>query len=243
MIESLVKQDMAEWEAIIVDDHSDEPIEKVVKEFNDDRIHYFRLPDDLTGISNARNFAIARSSAEILLTADGDDINHPERARITYEEMTRNGYDVFYSQLMDFVPEKNRRIKHSFQPFNTELFKMFNFMTNPSTAFRKSICQEVGGFDPSFQVSEDYDLYLRMLNNGAKFGYTEQILVDYRRSPGSISISKFSLTHEYVMKSRIKNNIPPFDIEDVRKYALPKIAEVVLTENGKKIWRDDRYYQ
>jgi glycosyltransferase involved in cell wall biosynthesis len=243
MIQSLLNQDMPEWEVIIVDDHSDEPIEKVVKQFNDHRIHYFQLPAHLTGISNARNFAIARANTDTLLTADGDDINHPERARITCEEMIKNNYDVFYSQLMDYIPEQNKKVKHLFQPFNAKLFKMFNFMTNPSTAFLRSIYQKAGGFDPAFQISEDYDLYLRMLKNGAKFGYTRQILVDYRRSPESISISKFSLMHECIMKSRIKNNIPPFDIEEVRKYALPEIAEAVLNERGKKLWQDDRFVQ
>lgn len=241
MIESLIKQDMADWEAIVVDDHSDELIKEVVESFGDSRLHYFRLSGNMTGISNARNFAISKAQAEILLTADGDDINEPSRARTTYDLMTKNNYDVFYSNMYDYIPEENKKNKRKFQPFNVELFKMFNFVANPGTAFRKSKFLEVGGFDPEFTVAEDYDLYLRMLNAGAKFGYTDQILVNYRYSPNSLSRASLSRIHDYVMKVRIKNHIPPFNIEDVRKYALPEIAEGVLSEKGHQVWQDDRF--
>src|SRR3990167_5534488 len=102
MIQSLINQDITDWEAIIVDDHSDEPIKEVVESFKDSRLHYFRLPENMTGISNARNFAITKAQSEILLTADGDDINEPNRAHITYDLMTKNNYDVFYSNMYDY---------------------------------------------------------------------------------------------------------------------------------------------
>ena len=241
MIESLIAQDMPEWEAIIVDDHSDEPIKEVVENFKDSRLHYFRLLEDMTGISNARNFAVSKANAEIMLTADGDDISEPNRARMTYDLMIRNNYDVFYCNMYDYIPEENKKNKRKFQPFSAELFKMFNFMANPGTAFKKSKFLEVKGFDPSFTVSEDYDLWLRMLNSGAKFGYTEQILINYRYSLNSLSRLSISRIHEYVMKARIKNKIPPFDIDEVRKYALPEIIEQVLSEKGHEVWQDDRF--
>ncbi|MEK7142640.1 MAG: glycosyltransferase [Patescibacteria group bacterium] len=241
MIESLLKQDMPEWEAIIVDDHSDEPIKELVESFHDPRLNYFRLPENMTGISNARNFAVSKARAEILLTADGDDINEPDRARVIYDLMAKNNYDVFYSNMYDYFPAKNKKIKRKFQPFNAALFKMFNFMTNPGTAFRKSKFLEVEGFDPGFVVSEDYDLWLRILNAGAKFGYTEKILVNYRYSANSLSRASLSRIHDYVMKTRIKNKIPPFDIGEIKKYALPEIAEQVLSKRGREVWQDDRF--
>ncbi len=45
MIQSLLDQDMTEWESIIVDDHSDEDLEVVVQSFHDDRLRYFKLSD------------------------------------------------------------------------------------------------------------------------------------------------------------------------------------------------------
>jgi glycosyltransferase involved in cell wall biosynthesis len=199
------------------------------------------LPENLTGISNGRNYGIERAKTELILTADGDDISHPQRARLTYDLMTKNDYDIFYTNLNDYIPEQGKLIPRKFQPFNLDLFRMFNFITNPGTAYRKSLFLKAGGFDPKFSLSEDYDLWLRMLNAGAKVGYTDQILVDYRRSSGSVTVGKHDLMHEAVMQTRIKNNIPPFDINDVQKYALPSVAADLMTKKGHDFWQDDRF--
>jgi len=241
MIQSLIDQDMPEWEAIIIDDHSEEDIKSVIESFNDERLRYFRQAEDLTGISNARNFAINQAQTEIMLTADGDDVSHPERARITYNAMIENNFDVFYTNLNDYIPDQGKLLPRKFQPFSAELFKMFNFITNPGTAYKKNLFLEVGGFDPEFSLSEDYDLWLRMLNAGAKFGYTDQILVDYRRSSGSVTVEKHDQMHQAVMQTRIKNNIPPFNVNDVSKYALPEIAADLMTQKGHDFWKDDRF--
>jgi len=241
MLQSLIQQDMPEWEAIIVDDHSYEPIEKVVKEFNDERLHYYRLPKEEKGICYGRNLAVSMAQAEIMLTADGDDISRSHRARTTYEIMTKNNCDVFYCNLEYFIAEENKKWTTTFQPFNAELFKIFNFVTNPGTAFKKGKFLEIGGFDPEFKLSEDYDLWLRMSNAGAKFCYTKEILVNYRRGPESTSTKNFGQMHEYIQKTRIKNHIPPFNIEDVEKYALPEIAKNILSEKGRLLWQDDRF--
>ena len=241
MIQSLIDQDMPDWEAIIVDDHSEEDVESVVKSFKDNRISFYKLEDGKNGICHARNLAISKAASEIMLTADGDDINRPLRARVTYDTMTQNNADVFYANLEYFIAEENKKWMTDFQPFNAELLKMFNFMTGPATAYRKDICLKVGGYDPDFSLSEDYDLWLRMLNAGGKFTFSEEIVANYRRNPESVSIKNFGKMHEAIMKTRIKNNIPPFDIKDVSKYAIPHLAGKLLSENGINLWKDDRF--
>lgn len=241
MIQSLIDQDIPEWEAIIVEDHSSDPIKEVVASFNDDRIKFFQLPEGQTGVSNARNLAISQAQAEILLTADGDDISRPQRARVTYETMIKNQLDAFYSNLEYFNNEENKRWTVNFQPFVAELLPMFNFITNPGSAYRKDMVLKVGGFDPNFVLSEDYDVWLRFLKSGAKFGCSEEILVNYRRNSGSTSIKKFDETHDYIQKARIKNDFPPMNIEDVVHLAKPEIAVDILSEKGRKLWPDDRY--
>jgi glycosyltransferase involved in cell wall biosynthesis len=241
MIQSLIDQDMPEWEAIIVDDHSEEDVESVVKSFDDPRISFFKLDQDKHGICHARNLAISHATSEIMLTADGDDVNRPHRARLTYDTMMENKADVFYANLEYFIAEENKKWIPDFQPFNEELLKMFNFMTGPATAYRKDICLKVGGYDPEFTLSEDYDLWLRMLSAGGKFVYSTEIVANYRRNPESVSIKNFSKMHDFIMKTRIKNNIAPFDIRDAAKYAIAPLAKNILSENGLNLWRDDRF--
>lgn len=239
MLQSLINQDMPEWEAIIVDDHSAEPIKTVVDNFNEPRFHYFCLPDNLTGASNARNFAIERAQTEIMVTADGDDINWPARAHVIYEVMTKNKCDVFYSHVIIYFPDQDKRYDYPFQPFNTDLFRMINFITNPGTAFRKDIFLKVGRFDPEFVLSEDYDLYLRILNAGGKFCYSPLVLAEYRIGTKNLTVQKKELLHNFIQKARIKNNIPPVNIDEIKKYAEQEIADNIFYERS--VWQDDRF--
>lgn len=241
MIESLLAQDMPEWEAIIVDDHSEEPIQKIVANFHDERLRFFKLPEGQSGISHARNLAIGQAKAEILLTADGDDISRPNRARVTYEAMTSDQLDAFYSNLEYFNPEENKKWTVDFQPFVAELMPIFNFITNPGSAYRKNMILKVGGFDSNFVLSEDYDVWLRFLKAGAKFGSTSEILVNYRRGSGSVSTQKFAQTHDYIQKARIKNGFRPINVDDAGHLATPVTAQNILSENGRKLWQDERF--
>lgn len=241
MLESLVRQDSQDWEAIIVDDHSEEPIEGVVAKFSDSRFKYFRLPDNLSGVSNARNFAVDQAQTEIMITADGDDINWPARAHYTYEVMMQSHCDVFYSHIIFYFANEGKRYDRPFQPYNADLFKMVNFITNPGTAFRKDMFLKVGKFDPEFILSEDYDLYLRMQNAGAKFCYTPLVLAEYRIGDKNVTVEKRELLHSFIQKTRIKNNIPPVDLERVKELAQKEVADDFLYQ--KEIWRDERFLE
>lgn len=238
MLSSLVSQNLKEWEAVIVDDHSTDPVEEVVKSFREPRFRFFKLPEGKNGVSEGRNFGIANAQSEILLTADADDYNWPARAEITYDVMTKENCDFFYGHVVSNLVKEKKRYDHPFQPFNAELLKLVNFITNPSTAFRKKIFEKVGGFDPEFILSEDYDLALRILQSGGKFCYSPLVVVEYRIGDQNVTVEKNFLIHEYIQKARIKNNLPHVDLENVKKLALPLVADTILRE--REIWEDDR---
>lgn len=240
MLKTLIDQDMQEWEAIVVEDHCKENIKAVTENFNDERIKFFQLPENITGISNARNFAIKHSNTDYILIADSDDLNEPFRARLTYNIMKRNHCDVFYGNIRYYTPEKvSRGVR--FQPFNEELLRMINFISNPAAAFRKRKFIELGKYDPIFTISEDYDLWLRFLNNKAKFCYTKRVLVNYRYDRKSISKQKAHLLEKYISMTRAKNKIEPFDIFKIKEIAKPSISKTFLSKKNKRFWIDYRF--
>ena len=58
-IESVLHQTFTDWELLIIDDCSEENIEKKVRGFQDKRIHYYRLAEN-HGVAHARNVAIKK---------------------------------------------------------------------------------------------------------------------------------------------------------------------------------------
>ena len=73
---SCVAQTMEAWEAIVIDDHSEEPIADVVHGFRDPRLRYLRQQPQLKGVAAARETAIAQARSSILITMDADDLSH-----------------------------------------------------------------------------------------------------------------------------------------------------------------------
>jgi len=71
-IVSVLDQTYDDFEVVVVDDGSPEPLEPVVEQFDDNRIEYHRLEEN-QGANVARNTGIEKSSGDYLAFLDDDD--------------------------------------------------------------------------------------------------------------------------------------------------------------------------
>lgn len=70
---------MFEWcDTVYSDRNKEEDIESIVHEFEDRRIHYYRLPSN-QGVACARNKGIAEAQGQYLAFLDSDDLWHPRK--------------------------------------------------------------------------------------------------------------------------------------------------------------------
>ncbi len=77
-IDSILHQTESDFELIIVDDASTTDIQSVIDTYSDNRIVFYRLPQN-GGAPVARNFAISKARGEFLAFLDSDDIAMPDR--------------------------------------------------------------------------------------------------------------------------------------------------------------------
>lgn len=168
-IQSVFKQTYRHVELIVIDDGSRDLTEAVVKECFENKdpelaAQYYRLPN--SGVSRARNFGIGVSKGEIIAFLDSDDLWGPNKlarqvryfdehpgARIVHtdEVWIRNG---------EHLNQKKIHTKLGGRIFQHCL--PLCIISPSSVAIRRSALQEVGCFDESLPVCEDYDLWLRM---------------------------------------------------------------------------------
>ena len=150
-------------ELIVVNDGSTDNTYKVLKSFPDIRVIHL---SNNQGVSYARNQGIEQAKGSLICFLDSDDLwkigklkaqvkwmqDHPEcQAVYTDEIWIRNGVRV------------NPMFKH--QKYSGDIFKQclpLCIVSPSSVMLRKSLLDEVGGFDESMPVCEDYDLWLRI---------------------------------------------------------------------------------
>ena len=242
---SCLSQSIEAWEAVVVDDHSQtDDLEALVASFTDSRLRYYRLPDALKGVSDARNTALEQARSDRLITLDSDDINHPHRAARCVELLDPDLPILIYTRVQLFSSSRpSGRPKPVLQPFSAPLLRMVNFITNPGTAFTlRAIESAGGGFCSDLSLAEDYDLYLRMAQAGVQIQAVDEVHVSYRKHAQAATTARSDELHEAIMMVRKRNNIAPFPLEAIEKHAIAELSQNVLHQNDQRaLWSDDRW--
>lgn len=182
-IESIISQSMSDLELIIVDDHSDpsDNTEQVVKNINDSRIRFIRMPDAWPhGIPSARNFGNMFAEADVIAVADSDDLSHSDRAKVTLDRLEEESADVFFSNY-EVLIEDTREVKPSknyLESFKPEMLFDRNYIAHSTSAYRTEIAK-IYPYNSFFGKGEDYDLFLRLAREGKKFSHSPLVLLKY----------------------------------------------------------------
>ena len=242
---SCLAQTINNWECVIVDDHSDKAnLKELVANFNDERIRYIAQESGKKGEASARQLAIENARSNVLITLDSDDINYPQRAARCHEILNSPVPKLLYTRVLHFSERNPKgRKKRLLQPFNQKLLQMMNFITNPGTAFNVLAYKEAGSFyREELMLATDYDQFLRMTKAGVHALCLDEIHVCYRKHRHAVTAGNFDELHQAIMAIRIKNNIPPFSLEEIKYYALPELSSAILNnEQQRLLWNDDRW--
>jgi glycosyltransferase involved in cell wall biosynthesis len=243
---SCLCQSIEDWEAVVIDDHSDEAdLEAVVAGFSDPRLRYHQLNSDQRGVADARNQAVALAASDRLITLDSDDLNHPHRAARCAQLLDPNQAQLIYTRVRLFSAARPEgRPKPVLQPFSAPLLEMLNFITNPGTAFTRAAVTAAGSpaYRPELSMAEDYDLYLRMARAGVQMTAVGEEHVSYRKHPNATTTARQNDLHAAVMQVRTLNAVEPFPLEAIRSHALPELCRNVLENPEQRaLWRDDRW--
>ena len=91
-------------------------------------------------------------------------------------------------------------------------------------------------------LATDYDQFLRMAHAGVNTFCLDEIHVCYRKHKDAVTAGNLDKLHQAIMKVRLKNNIQPFSLEDIRNYALPELYSAILNNKQQRsLWIDDRW--
>lgn len=165
-VESVLAQDMDDFELIVIDDGSTDDTEKKLSSYDyDNRLRYYRQEN--AGVSAARNRGLRYSTAPCIAFLDSDDLWFPAKLRLQYN-FIREHSDADICQTEEIWLRNGYRVnprKHH-QKVSGNIFRQslaLCLVSASAVMTRRDLFQKVGYFDEELPVAEDYDLWLRIL--------------------------------------------------------------------------------
>lgn len=174
-IDSVLEQTYQDWELLIVDNHSNDGTEELVRGYPDDRICYFKIQNHGV-IAASRNLAISQAKGEWLAFLDADDWWTPDKLEVSIRSL-RQGWDVVFHDLHAAGPGSKGRLRRRVssralrQPVLDDLVNHGNALPNSSVVVRRSLIDRVGRLseDPALIAMEDFDCWLRVARMSDRF--------------------------------------------------------------------------
>jgi glycosyltransferase involved in cell wall biosynthesis len=177
---------------VVVDDGSEDSaaVQRTVDQFGA-YAKLLRQPN--RGVSAARNAGWRYASSSLIVFLDSDDALLPHYVASQEAYMHRNpDAAVVYCDAELFgngVPQGHRFMQ---QNPSTGLVSLAALVEQRCTVLttvmaRRPALEAVGGYDETLRSSEDFDLWLRLLNAGFCISYQTEVLARHRIRPGSLS--------------------------------------------------------
>lgn len=188
-VASVLGQTWGDLELIVVDDGSTDGTRDVLAAISDVRLRMLSAPG--VGPAASRNRGIAHAAANTVAFIDADDVWLPRKLETQLAALDRSAAAAVAYCWTDYLDEAGRYVGPDGRPvFDRDVYEHLlthNFIDSGSNiVVRKRALLDVGCFDESLPVVEDWDLYIRLAARHA-FVCIPAVLVHYRLSATSLT--------------------------------------------------------
>lgn len=189
---SILSQDYSDFELLVVDDGSTDRSREVVRSLSDPRIRLVENPGNM-GLTRSLNRGLSLAKGALVARMDSNDISHPRRLGMQVAYLDRNPDVAVVGTRARYVSTSGRVFRHPggwkpVTPLGIRWYFMFDSPINhTSSMYRLEVVRDrFGGYDESFRVGQDADLWLRIAGRHAIANLPETLL-DQRIDPSSLS--------------------------------------------------------
>jgi glycosyltransferase involved in cell wall biosynthesis len=191
-VASVLAQTSPDLELMIVDDGSVDDTHKVLEPFlADRRVRCFY--QDNQGQSHARNLALEQATGDFIAFLNSDDVWSSDKLEKQLAVFQANpevdivhGDEVMIDEQGVVISFENMK---RYSGWITRYLLADNSVSITTALVRRRCFDELGGFDTSVGVADDYELWLRF-SARYRFHYQPGIVASYRVMPDQISSDK-----------------------------------------------------
>ena len=193
-IDSVLNQSFTDYEFIIVcDNPNNNELQGILSayESKDNRVKIIYNKENM-GLALSLNVAIQASKGEYLIRMDADDICKPDRFQKQVDIMQTGKYDLIWSSY-DYIDENGclleKKAEYIPDSLIQKLLPIENIIHHPTVVMKRQAFMDAGMYR-NFPCAQDYDLWLRMLDNGCRMHMMVESLLFYRVRTSSITNKK-----------------------------------------------------
>lgn len=180
-IESILNQTFADFEFLIMDDHSNDDSVRIINNYHDERIKFIRNEVRL-GLASSLNKGIRLARGVYIARMDADDISLSTRLE-RQNDFFDNHKDIGVIGAQAELIDANGKTLGKTQKFTTHaLIKWTNLfsssMLHPTIFARKELLEK-NLYNENFSNSQDYELWSRLLKK-TRFENIDECLLRLR---------------------------------------------------------------
>jgi len=204
-IESILDQTMKDFEFIIVNDGSTDKTSKILEEYSrkDRRIKIINNMKNI-GLTKSLNIALKVAKGDYIARMDADDLSLPERLEMQMNFLIKNRNVGVVCCNVVLIDSEGNLIRRVILPDKLKhILRKRNRLVHGAVMFRKSVIEQLRGYNEQMCYAQDYELFLR-LSNISEIGRINEFLYKLRVHSKSISYKKFFSQIYYTALARTR---------------------------------------
>ena len=183
-IQSILQQTYKNFEFHIFDDSTDEKTKMAIDSLSSDsRIYIHRSPNRV-GFIKSLNLGLEATTGKYIARMDGDDFSFPERFEKEVAFLEGNQDVAVIGGQINIIDEHGNITSSRSYPLGGLKFFLFscvrNPMAHPTIMMRREVVDMGYRYDETLKMSEDLDLWLRLMNDSYKLANIPDTVLNYR---------------------------------------------------------------
>ena len=208
-VNSILKQTYKNIEVHIFDDSTNTETIKAIDSFsNDSRIHVHRAKERV-GFIKSLNRGLEVSKGKYIARMDGDDFSLLNRLEKEVAYLETHPEVVVVGGQLNIMDENGKITSARTYPTGGIKFFLFSCVRNPlahpTIMMRREVVDIGYRYDETLRMSEDLDLWLRLLNDGYKLANLPDTVLNYRVTDNFLAKRSSDVQREVMAQVRSKN--------------------------------------
>ncbi len=221
---SIAEQSFDDFECVLIDNNSNDKSREIAENWIKKDSRFILITEKRQGVMFASNAGSKRARGKYIARMDADDWSYPGRLEKQANFLDKNSDYGAVAGLVEYVSEIEntegfaRYVEwvNSIQTYEEILKKQFieSLIVNPSAMWRKEVAEKHGMYKNS-NFPEDYELWLRWINNGVKIRKIPEFILKWydseerltRTNPIYNVKSFYQIKSKYLAEWLKKNNL------------------------------------